>query len=84
MIPPPIWNEVARAELRAIDAPVALFLLKALTRFLEIRRGDVKALTGAWKGCYRLRIGDYRVVFVPRGETIEILRVAHRSAVYDR
>ena len=32
-------------------------------------RGDVKALQGkAWKGYYRKRTGDYRIIFFPHRE----------------
>jgi mRNA-degrading endonuclease RelE of RelBE toxin-antitoxin system len=40
----------------------------------------VKTLTGL--DALRLRIGDYRLFFVTSTDTIEILRVLHRSEAY--
>ena len=37
---------------------------------------------GEWQGCYRLRIGEYRVIFRTIEEGLEILTVGHRSDVY--
>ena len=42
-----------------------------------------RSLRGRWKGCYRVRTGDYRVVFEVEGDTITILRVSHRKDVYE-
>ena len=46
-----------------------------------------KPLSGTWKGLYRFRIGDYRVIFrkEPSGSVVIllILRVKHRREVYD-
>lgn len=43
---------------------------------------NVKALKGE-PGIYRLRIGDWRVVFAEDGRVISIIRVAPRGNVYD-
>lgn len=45
---------------------------------------DVKPLTGDLKGFYRLRAGDYRVVFsiIPGQKTIAVVNIAPRGSVY--
>ena len=43
--------------------------------------GDIKALTSAAQG-YRLRSGDYRVLFDLDGETILIRRIKNRRDAY--
>ncbi len=42
------------------------------------------SLTGQWLGFYKLRVGDYRVIyeFEPENKTIIIIRIGHRSDVY--
>ena len=56
-------------------------ILIALHRFAESGEGDVKALKGREE--LRLRIGDYRLFFVPRNEdSIEVRRVLHRKEAY--
>lgn len=42
-----------------------------------------KPLRGAWKGHYRIRMGDWRVLFKIMRPNLIIVRVAHRSAVYE-
>lgn len=44
--------------------------------------GDVKKLTN-FTPEYRLRIGDYRVLFEIEGPTITIYRVLHRKDAYN-
>jgi len=43
--------------------------------------GDVKRLTN-YTPEFRLRVGDYRVLFEVEGETIVIYRVLHRKDAY--
>jgi len=57
-------------------------ILVALTRYGESGEGDIKALSGEWDGTFRLRVGDFRVIFRLVPEEVTILRVRHRSEVY--
>jgi len=43
--------------------------------------GDVKRLTN-FTPEYRLRVGDYRVLFEVEGQTVVIYRVLHRKDAY--
>jgi mRNA interferase RelE/StbE len=45
--------------------------------------GDVKRLTN-YSPRYRLRVGDYRVLFDVDGSKIIVYRVLHRREAYDR
>jgi mRNA interferase RelE/StbE len=76
------WSDEARADVRAIDREIALQILKAVARFVETGASDVKQLHGFNPPRYRLRIGDWRVVFRRRGEGIEVLRVRNRREAY--
>lgn len=42
-----------------------------------------KALTGAKRGQYRIRMGDWRVIFKVVTPAIIVVRIAHRSKVYE-
>jgi len=77
-----IWPESSRAELRAIDREAATRILLALTEYGESGGGDVRALAGQWQGHFRLRVGDYRIIFAISPDEITIIRVRHRSEVY--
>lgn len=77
------WSDAAKANLRSIDREAALGILKGLARFVKTNAGDIKQLHGFSPPQYRLRIGDWRVVFRKIGEDeIEIVRVQHRKEVY--
>jgi mRNA interferase RelE/StbE len=52
--------------------------VQAMSRGLA---GDVKRLTG-FTPEYRLRVGDYRVLFEIAGRTIVVYRVRHRREAY--
>ncbi|MDP9054574.1 MAG: type II toxin-antitoxin system RelE/ParE family toxin [Acidobacteriota bacterium] len=57
-------------------------ILLALTRYGDSGEGDIKALSGDWDGYYRLRAGDFRVIFTITSEGVLIVRIRHRSDVY--
>ncbi len=76
------WPESARAELRGVDRETAVRILRGLTRHGETGEGDIKALSGEWNGYFRLRVGDFRVIFQAAPDEITIVRVRHRSDVY--
>jgi mRNA-degrading endonuclease RelE of RelBE toxin-antitoxin system len=42
-----------------------------------------KALSREWVGHRRIRTGDYRVIFRVQSSDVIIVRIQHRSAVYD-
>jgi mRNA interferase RelE/StbE len=78
-----IISDEARADIRAIDRDTALRLLKALARFLEAEAGDIKQLRGFDPPQYRLRVGDWRIIFRKgERETIEVVRVKNRREAY--
>ena len=77
-----VFSDEARSDVRTIDRATALRLLKALTRFLETDSGDVRQLEGFNPPMYRLRIGEWRILFRRRGDAVEVVRVLNRSEAY--
>lgn len=77
-----IWNDKAKADLRAIDQPTAMRILHALSRYISIGEGDVKRLQEIEPPEFRLRVGDYRVRFHESGNAIEISGIKHRREAY--
>jgi len=74
-----IFSDEARADIRAIHRETALRLLETLARFLETEAGDVKQPHGFDPPLYRLRIGDWRVIFRKSGaDAINVVRVRNR------
>lgn len=54
---------------------------KRLVELVRSRTGDVRHLRGR-QGA-RLRVGDWRVLFVDDGQTITVFAVGHRRDVYE-
>jgi mRNA interferase RelE/StbE len=52
-----------------------------LTTYATHGSGDVKRLKGG-SGC-RLRIGDWRVIFVEDARSITVIGVGHRNEIYN-
>jgi mRNA-degrading endonuclease RelE of RelBE toxin-antitoxin system len=77
-----IWPDSARFDMRAIDRETAIRILHGLTEYGESGKGDVKALVGHWQGYFRLRIGEYRIIYAIAPEEITIMRVRQRSKAY--
>ena len=42
-----------------------------------------KPLRGNLKGCFRLRCGDWRIVFRPIGRDLAVIAIDNRRGVYD-
>ena len=42
-----------------------------------------KRLTGQWSGHFRIRTGDYRIIFDIEGEVVRIVKIGHRKDVYE-
>ncbi|MGA7237481.1 MAG: hypothetical protein WBY44_17475 [Bryobacteraceae bacterium] len=68
-----MWSLEGRADLRAIERNTTIQILYCLYRNLANRAGDVKKLRPPRTG-FRLRCGDYRVFFDPKGENIRDYR----------
>ncbi len=40
-------------------------------------------LQGEFKGLFKLRVGEYRVVYAMSGDDLVVLRIRHRAKTYD-
>ena len=80
------WRERAVRQLRAIPQPAALTILRALMTLGDDPRrldADVKKLAG-YGDRYRLRVGDYRIIYEVTDTQLVILvvGVGHRREIY--
>jgi mRNA-degrading endonuclease RelE of RelBE toxin-antitoxin system len=55
-------------------------LIRRLEKWPEV--SGYKPLHGNWKGCFRLRTGDWRMIFKPVGNIVWIVRIDNRRDVY--
>ncbi len=76
------WLDEAKADVRAVDQATAMRLFEGILRFARIGAGDVNALHGDLAGAFRLRLGDYRVLFTLEDDAMRIFGVRHRSQAY--
>ena len=72
----------ARAALERLSPDVARRILNKIERMRHDLAGDVKRLK-EFVPNYRLRVGDWRVLFDVRADTIVIHEIKHRSQAYD-
>jgi mRNA interferase RelE/StbE len=70
-------------DLDSLSPDVARRILGKIETMRDDLAGDVKRLT-AFTPEYRLRVGDYRVLFEVEAAKVVIYRVRHRREVYDR
>jgi len=78
-----IWSESAAKELKKLDKTVAKRIFKKISQLGENPYcSDVTKIVG--DPYYRLRVGDYRVIFDIQDDMVRILilKVGHRKNVY--
>jgi mRNA interferase RelE/StbE len=76
------WLSEAKADLRALDRHTAMRLFEGIFRFTRTGSGDLNTLHGELAGAFRLRPGDYRVLFTLQDGVMRIFGVRHRSEAY--
>lgn len=76
------WHQDALRELDKLDIFIAKIIIKKTDEMREDPFSkDVKRLKG--QTSFRLRVGDYRVIFEILGNVIFIKKVGHRRHIYD-
>jgi len=76
------WTATALRTLEKLEDFIAKIIIKKIEELKEDPFSkDVKRLKG--EPSFRLRIGDYRVIFDIMRDSIVILKVGHRKNIYD-
>ena len=74
----------AAKEFRKLDKQIQKRIIGKLKKYArEENLSEAKKLTNSLLGQWRYRIGDYRVIFDLADKEIQVLKVAHRSEVYE-
>jgi len=77
------WKEHALQNLEKLESSTVRRILKKVDELSENPFSkDIKKLKGS--DDFRLRIGDYRIIFSIEKENIQILKVGHRKNIYDK
>ena len=77
-----VWTEQARADLRGIEQPIALRILRTLARYAQTGAGNAKQLRDIEPPLIRLRAQAHRIFFRDKGDYLEISRVLDRKEAY--
>jgi mRNA interferase RelE/StbE len=80
-----VFAKSAQKELRKLPTEVSLRIAKTLQKLADNpRRGSVRPMIGTTS--WRLRVGDYRVVYDIHDKefTVLVLRTRHRKDVYKK
>jgi len=76
------YKKEAEDDLERLSPDVAQRVFRKIERMRDNLAGDVKRLVHYTPG-WRLRVGDWRVLFEVEGDTIVVWRVVHRSDAYE-
>jgi mRNA interferase RelE/StbE len=76
------WKENALRELEKLESSISRRILKKVEELSENPFSrDIKRLKGS--NDFRLRVGDYRIIFSIENSLIQILKVGHRKNIYN-
>ena len=71
-------------DLKHLDKKIAGRILTEVRDSLSSDSNCGEPLSGQFKGLHKLRVGDYRVIYSRTKEGALIMRIGHRSVVYER
>jgi len=77
-----VWTDQAQADVRGIEQPIAIQILKTLGRYVLTGEGATKQLKGVWPPLIRLRSQNHRIFFRDHGDYFKIERVLDRKEAY--
>ena len=69
-------------DLRRLDKPAVARLIAKLEHTLSRNPEAGEPLSGEYRGMFKYRIGDYRVLYAKIPEGVLVLRIGHRREVY--
>jgi mRNA interferase RelE/StbE len=79
-----VWSSKAAKQMANLDRSIAKRIYSKVGQLVEKPERYVERLVGSIY--YKLRVGDYRIILDIDDETLRILilKMGHRSNVYDR
>ena len=77
------YKSSVRHDLKKIDPKNLTRILREIRTVLGNNPHAGEALRGEFKGLYKLRIGDYWVIYALITEGVLVLRIRYRSKAYE-
>ena len=78
------FSQRAAKEFKKLDKQIQRRIIEKLTEYAtDENLSEAKKLINSKLGQWRYRVGDYRIIFDLSGKEIQVLKVAHRSEVYE-
>ena len=76
------YEKEALKELDKLEPSISRRIIKKIDEMSENPAScDIKKLKASED--YRLRVGDYRIIFIFDNSHIKILKIGHRQQIYD-
>ena len=76
------YKSSVRRDVRKIDKPEANCIRDGLELKLQHNPSAGEPLKGDLAGLFKLRVGDYRVIYAKTKEGVLVLRIRHRKNAY--
>ena len=76
------YKSSVERDLKKIDKPAIARLLSKLEQTLSSDPHAGEPLRGEFRGMFKYRIGDYRIVYAKMPDGVLILKIRHRREVY--
>ena len=79
-----VYKKSVQKDLARLGKVEARRVFDKIEKELSARADGYPVLKGQFGGLRKLRVGDYRVIIAILGPQVLVLRIGHRSEVYDR
>ena len=77
------YDPKAVKQLKKLEKAMALQIIEGIEKYaLDEKAKKIVKLKTPFDGGFRLRVGDYRVIFYKEDDLILISKIAHRKEVY--
>ena len=77
-----LYKSSVRHDLKQIDPKNAERILREIRTVIGVNPRGGEALHWEFAGLFKLRVGDYRVIYTLVDEDALVLRIRHRNKVY--
>ncbi len=77
-----LYKSSVGRDLKKIDTKDVERILREIRAVFADKPDAGEALSGEFKGLFKVRVGDYRVIYTIVDGDVLVLKIGHRSKVY--